>query len=326
MISRRSVLSGGVAGLAALGAGLGVSRRASARETAFEAAFPPEGRILDVNGIPTHAVIRGEGPDLVLIHGASATLREWTFRLIDALAPRYRCIAFDRPGLGYSGHLRPAYARAFGTASETPAEQAAHLAAAHAQVGRGAPVVLGHSYGGTVALAWGLGHDAAALVPVSAPSMVWPGDLGAVTALAASAVGGGLVIPVITAAIRLERMREMARGVFAPEPVPEGYFVHVGNALTLRRDSLRTNARQVEGLKPHVAAMRDRQAALVLPIELVHGTADHVVPAHVHSIPLAERVASARLALVDGAGHMVHQTHPDAIVAAVDRAAARAGL
>lgn len=324
MISRRSAVSGGIAAAFVLGAGVAVDARASAREAAFEAAFPPEGDLLDVGGVPVHAVIRGAGPDLVMLHGASASLREYTFRLIALLAPRYRCIAFDRPGLGYSGHIRPRYARAFSAASETPAEQAAHLAAAYAQVGTGGPLVLGHSYGGTVALAWGLDHPARALVALSAPSMQWPGDLGTITALAASAPGGGLVVPCVTAAIGLDRVRGMARAVFAPGAVPDGYFAHVGNALTLRRDSLRTNARQVQTLKPHVTAMAQRYDALRLPIEMVHGLADTIVPARVHSIPFAAAVPSAAVETIAGAGHMIHQTHPDAIVAAVDRAAARA--
>jgi len=35
-------------------------------------------------------------------------------------------------------------------------------------------------------------------------------------------------------------------------------------------------------------------------------------------------VASARLEIIEGAGHMPHHTHPVAVVAAVDRAATRA--
>ncbi len=322
MMTRRSALSGAAA-LTLVAGGVGVASRAAAREAGWVGAYPPEGTVLDVDGVATHAVIAGEGPDLVLIHGASASAREWTFRLMAALSPRYRCIAFDRPGLGHSGHLRPAHGRAFASASASPAEQAAHLARAHAQVGRGLPIVAGHSYGGATALAWGLDHPARALVPLAAPSLEWPGDLGWITALAGSALGGGLVIPVVTATIGLDRMRGMAEGVFAPEAVPEGYFAHVGNALTLRRDSLRTNARQVQALKRHVVAMSARYGELTLPIELVHGLADGIVPARVHSIPLAERWPDAALETIPGAGHMIHQTHPDRIVAAIDRAAAR---
>ena len=55
----------------------------------------------------------GEGPDVVLIHGAFGSLRDFTFDLSDRLSERYRVIAFDRPGLGYTDRTDQAYASAF---------------------------------------------------------------------------------------------------------------------------------------------------------------------------------------------------------------------
>jgi pimeloyl-ACP methyl ester carboxylesterase len=65
---------------------------------------------------------------------------------------------------------------------------------------------------------------------------------------------------------------------------------------------------------------------LSLPVEILHGIADTIVPADIHALPLSRRLPDARLTLIDGAGHMPHHTHPDAIIAAIDRARLRAGL
>jgi hypothetical protein len=79
--------------------------RASAREVAAEAAFPPTGAFVTVNGLRLHYEIAGTGPDLVMIHGASGSLRDLTFSLRDRLTDRYRVIVVDRPGLGHSDPL-----------------------------------------------------------------------------------------------------------------------------------------------------------------------------------------------------------------------------
>ncbi len=325
MISRRSAAR--LFAAAAAGAFL-AEARARARERAAEAAFPPEGRILDVpfrdRPVPVHAVVRGRGPDLVLIHGASGNSRDFTFDLIDRLSDRYRCIAFDRPGLGYTGNTDPAYARAFTSRAESPAEQAALLAAAYAELGDGPPLVLGHSFGGTVALAWGLGHPARALVLLAPVALEWQGGLGAIPTLTGSAAGGGLAVPLLTAAVPDGLLRRITQGIFVPDPMPAGYFAHIGAQLTLRRDSLRSNGRQVNGLKPHVTAMQARYRELALPIEWVHGTADTIVPHHVHALPFKVRHPATNLTLLDGVGHMPHHADPAAVVAAIDRANAAA--
>ena len=79
--------------------------RASAREAAAEADFPPTGAFVTVDGRRLHYEIAGNGPDLVLIHGASGSLRDMTFGLRDRLTDRFRVIAVDRPGLGHSDSL-----------------------------------------------------------------------------------------------------------------------------------------------------------------------------------------------------------------------------
>ncbi len=277
-----------------------------------------------MGGIPVHAVIRGTGPDLVMIHGASGNSRDFTYDLVGRLSARYRCIAFDRPGLGYTGRTDPVYDDAFSSRAETPGEQAALLAAAYAQLSDTAPLVLGHSFGGTVALAWALDHPAGALALFSPAAMRWKGGLGALYAVNASALGGTLAVPILSAFVPDERLRQIIERIFAPDPMPEGYLAHVGAQLTLRRASLRANARQVNDLKRHITRMQARYPTLALPIEWIHGTADTIVPPRVHAYPFKALMPGTNLVMLAGVGHMPHHSHPDAAVAAIDRAAARA--
>jgi len=134
-----------------------------------------------VDGTRVHYIDTGpdnpDAPAVVLIHGSSGNLNDWTFDIVGRLSDRYRVIAFDRPGLGYTDRISPAFEGAANTAAESPQQQAAFLKQAADTLGITRPIVLGHSYGGSVALAWGLDHDPAALVIVSAASNPWPGGL-----------------------------------------------------------------------------------------------------------------------------------------------------
>ncbi|WP_018303141.1 alpha/beta fold hydrolase [Wenxinia marina] len=299
--------------------------RAGARTRSVEAMYPPIGRILDVDGVPVHALVRGDGPDLVLIHGASGNLREF-LPLIARLQDRYRVIAFDRPGLGYTGRTDPAYADPFTLAAESPAEQARLLAAAARALGAERPLVLGHSYGGAVALAWALDEEAAGLIDVSGVAMPWPGGLGTLYRATDSRLGGAVVPALVAAAATRGQVAAAIESVFAPQPEPEGYVDEAGAALILSPGRFRANARQVNALRPHVVEMEPRYPSLHLPVEIVHGDADTIVPIGIHSIPLSQAIQGADLTVLDGMGHMPHRAAMDAVAAAVDRAAARAGL
>lgn len=311
-----------------VGAAVVVDRLAAAREARAVALYPPEGQIVTVMGRQVHAVVAGTGPDLVLIHGAGGNTRDMSFALLDKLAERYRVIILDRPGLGFTDRTDTRYDSRFMSQAESPAEQAALLQAAAAALGAERPLVLGHSYGNAVGLAWALEHPdhIAGLIDVAGVSMPWPGDLGTYYTVNGSALGGAIVAPLITALVPESRVRASIEAIFAPNPAPEGYATYVGADLTLRRDSLRANARQVNGLRPHIVAMSGRYGGLRLPVEIVHGDADDTVPLAIHSARLVEIIPDAVLTVLPGIGHMPHHADPVAVIAAIDRAAARAGL
>jgi pimeloyl-ACP methyl ester carboxylesterase len=316
MTSRKLVLS--VALLAGLAGGVFVvDRRATAHEDRANAAFPPQGQIIMVDGLQVHAYVAGSGPDLILIHGASGNLRDFTFALIPRLTDRYRVIAFDRPGLGWSDPLPHD--------NTSPTAQAAHLRRAADQLGVANPIVLGHSYGGAVALAWALDNpDTGALVLVSAASMPWEGGIWYMHNVMGSTLGGWTAVPLISAFAGDATAEAATRDIFKPDAMPDGYLAHIGAALTMRRSTLQANSAQVAGLKPFIVAMRARYGELTLPVEAVHGDTDTIVPLHVHSRPLSELLPNVHLTVLPGTGHMPHHADATQVLAAIDRAAARA--
>jgi pimeloyl-ACP methyl ester carboxylesterase len=304
-----------------------VQLRAAAREASARENYPPSGQIVSLPEADIHLHVSGAGPDVVLIHGASGSLRDFTFDLAGRLAQDYRVIAVDRPGHGWS--TRPLdYQGVLNTAAEPPELQARLLREAVAEVGVTRPVIVGHSYGAAVALAWALDapDETAGLVLMGGASMPWPGELDRFYRLNASLAGSALVIPVLTAFAPRSRIETSTARIFDPQPMPAGYLEHFGPLRSLSRSSMRANAQQVNSLRPHLVEMEKRYPRLEVPVELLHGTADTTVPLDIHSEPIAEILPNAVLSRLEGTGHMPHHARPEETVAAIGRVAARAGL
>ena len=323
-----------LAGLAFLAGAVVTGGMARARIRSAEAEFPPIGQYVTVNGIQIHYVRKGTGPDLVLLHGAGGNLREFTFDLLDRLTDRYTVTVFDRPGMGYSDGSNGVTKRAFASEGESPAQQAEILRAAAAALGLRNPIIVGHSFGAIVCMAWALAgldepdapHNASAVVSLSGVLMPWPGDLGLYYRINGSAFGGLVTIPFIAGFASDNQIDTTISAIFSPQPNPAGYADYVGASLTLRPEQFRANVRQVNSARPHVVTMSARYCDLILPIEIVHGDADVIVPIHVHPLEMIKIVDTANLTALPGIGHMPHHVDPASTIAAIDRASVRAGL
>lgn len=303
------------------------------RTAQAEAIYPPLGKFVEVTGGRVHYLQEGSGPHVVLVHGASGNMRDFTFDLLGRLTDRYTVTVFDRPGLGYTDRVPGVAKGATATEGDSPMDQASMLREAATIIGITNPVVVGHSLGGIVAYAWALEGlhtenlvNAKAVVSLAGVAMPWPGDLGWHYSHNGSAFGGAVTIPLMSAIVSRAYVRNQVGDIFAPHAPPSGYAEYVGVGLALRPDSFRANIRQINTLRPHVVEMAKSYPELFLPIEIVHGTADETVPINIHTSEIAKIVSSANVVALDGVGHMPHHTHPEAVLQAINRAIIRAGL
>lgn len=294
--------------------------KAARHEARAQAEYPPLGQFVSVNGVRLHILQAGQGPDIVLIHGASGNMRDFTLDLVGRLTDRYRVTVVDRPGLGHSDRLDRDGATIF--------EQADILVAAMGQLGVTRPLVLGHSYGGAVALAWATRHPeaTAGLILLAAASNPWEGPLSTYYKVLSHPLGQVLAVPVLTAWVPDHVVTDTIAQVFAPQPTPQGYAAYIGAGLTLQRRALRENALQRASILDEVRQMVPDYAQIDLPVEILHGDADTTVWPDIHSEPLSRQIAGARYVVMHGVGHSPHHAEPDTVIAAIDRAATRAGL
>ena len=313
---RRTFLAG--AGAAALSTYAGPSAFAQTRSEA-ERAYPPIGEVITVDGLAVHAAEFGSGgPPVVLLHGASVNLRDWTFSHARALAARRRVIAMDRPGFGYSER---------GPGRWPPTRQAGRLRAAAKAMGVERPILVGHSWGAIVALAWALSapDEVSGVVTVSGATMPWGAGVALLDGLG---VGRYAVRRYMNRLARNAENGSIERFVaraFRPQTPPQGYLDYVGAPLTLRAATLDANSEDLA--QTHSALLRQARAyrTLDVPVEIVHGDRDWLLSVDRHAERFAERLPNARMSIARGVGHMAHHARPDLVEAAIARISAEAG-
>ncbi|MEM7242789.1 MAG: alpha/beta hydrolase [Pseudomonadota bacterium] len=278
-------------------------------------AFPPIGQFIELDGGRLHYIDKGDGPALILLHGAGANLRDWTFRQFDTLAKTHRVIAFDRPGYGYSdrfahGHL-------------TLEREAMLIKQAAEKLGVSNAMIVGFSYGGTVTARLALDHpDFAQKLLLIAPAVHdWPSRTVDWThGLLSTPVIGPLAMNIVYALAPRSYFMNAYRGVFYPEDLPEGYLDHVGLGLSTKPSVQVHNGHQIQNLLSEIEKMMPRYAELTQRIHLIHGTADRSVSYQYHSEDFIADAVNADITFefIDGIGHGIHQSGTDQILSAIE--------
>ena len=273
--------------------------------------LPPEHETVEVKGRTLHYIRQGSGPPLVLLHGASSSLRDWTFQHVDVLSRNWTVIAFDRPGLGASD---PA-------SDPSLSAQGLLMRRALSALGIGRVTLAGHSFGGAVALAWALDapDSVAGMVLTGAPSHAWPGTAGRLYDLTNTPVIGWAFSEALPWVVAKSTIKERVSSAFEPQAMPNGYIEHTDPRRVTFPPAYRRNAAQVGILKKQLEAMTPQYGNLSMPLQIIHGEADDTVSATIHSIPLAKAAQNADLHLLPGMGHMPHHMAPEVFYQAIDR-------
>ena len=282
--------------------------------------FPITGQLIEIKGTKIHVAVMGAGPDLVMIHGSSGNLRDFTTSLASRLAKTYRVILIDRPGLGHSD--------SFDAKGETLRDQALVLRDVSRQLGAKKPLVLGHSFGGALALAWALPapKDISALILLSAPSHPWDTGLSVYYKIMSAPFFGNCASRFVCAFAPERTIQTNLKETFSPQAIPEGYRDRLGLELYLQPKVMLANARQRRNLKKQIREMTPLYPKISVPTEIVHGTSDNIVPIEIHAKLLAKDLPNSNLTELKGIGHMPHHWSQDAVCKAIGSAAKRAGL
>jgi pimeloyl-ACP methyl ester carboxylesterase len=189
-------------------------------------------------------------------------------------------------------------------------------------------VVVGHSYGGGIAVLLAARHPALVAGLVLVASVGAEGSVVALDrVLALPVVGtGASVAALLTSSWLGPRLRRHLSSLqFGPAQVVSRYFPDDGMVAAARdRSSWRSFVVEQRALVAELPMVRDALDHLALPVAVVAGTRDAVVPARA-SARLAAAIGGAELVLVPGAGHFLLTDAPGVVARAVERVSARAG-
>jgi pimeloyl-ACP methyl ester carboxylesterase len=311
-------------GLLVAGLGLAASWLVVRSKTAqAERENPPRGKFVEVDGVRLHYLERGSGPALVLLHGNGVFANDFEYSgLLNQLSGRYRVIAFDRPGYGYSERPR--------STVWTPDAQARLLHHALQEIGVDSAIVLGHSWGTMVAVAMGLQVPDFVRGLVLLSGYYYPSlrlDVPIVSQPAIPIIGD---IMRYTVSPLISRMLWplLAKRVFSPMQVSER-FRQLPPWMALRPKQLRASGAEAALMVPAAMSLSKRLDGLRVPVQIITGTQDKIVKPATQSERLHEAMQdvghSSELHLQPGVGHMVHYAHPEQVASAVDAIAAQVG-
>lgn len=265
---------------------------------------------------------RGAGDPVVLVHGGASDARTWT-PLVPTLAASHRAIAYSRRFAWPNPPLPP-------DADDPIATHVADLAALLAALGAAPAHLVGHSWGGLVALLTAMRHPdlVRSLVLIEPPALTLfvsvpprPRELARLAlrrpgaALAIVAFGARAIAPTERAFRRGDddaALTAFGRGILGPRAFA---------ALTdERRAQVRANlatdrALMLRGGWPRLDA--DELAALATPTLLLVGDRSPSIFRHL-AAGLRDTLPRADLVPIAGTSHLVHEDAPTATATAIN--------
>ena len=287
---------------------------------AIERTYPNIGELTDVGGYRLNALHlprppTSDLPALVFIHGASGNLRDQFEAFAAPLRGRAEMLFVDRPGHGYSER---------GTAENAlPSGQADAIARLMDKRGIKSAIIIGHSFGGAIAAAFGVRHPERTegllfLAPATHP---WPGGVDWYYTLAAMPVFGWLFTRLLVIPIGLRRIENGTLNIFHPNKRPADYIAKTAPELVLRPETFRNNAADVVNLFAYVSAHAPRYREIKAPTIIITGDSDDIVLEELHSRGLARDILGAELITIHNLGHKPDYVTTDVAIAAMERLA-----
>jgi pimeloyl-ACP methyl ester carboxylesterase len=249
----------------------------------------------EVDGLALHYVVEGEGPPVVLLHGLGGFGESWRHN-IPALARRTQVFALDLPGYGRSAKPQGAYDLAF---------FARAVLGFMETLGLGQASLVGHSLGGAVAVTSALTHPArverlcllGALVPGFSYEPSWIYRMLAVPGIgeALALFGNARVYKAALARCfhrpEMDEVGFLVEFAYAARTTPQSRAAYLATLRHVRRDFVDRRS-----------AYRRALSTLDVPVLLIHGHGDRVVPA-AHVASAAETFPRATTRWIDACGH-----------------------
>jgi pimeloyl-ACP methyl ester carboxylesterase len=268
-----------------------------------------DGEFVVVEGLRLHYVSEGTGTPVVLVHGNAGFTHDYSAVMRSLAEHGYRALAFDRPGHGQSERPLDEIATA-----EVQA-RLIHEALLKLKVER--PIMVGHSWGGVLVLAYALRYEAdiSAVVLLAPATYPEAEHFDAQRALIKIPGLGDLIIRMSSPLIEREIRRNLERA-FSPDEVPSNYL-ELATAIWNRPGQIKAIVQDESDFSPTALSLSHRYGEIRVPTIIVTGDSDLLVKPELHAFPLHNTIKHSGLIVLNKTGHMLPHTRPEAVLEAV---------
>lgn len=279
---------------------------------------PSTSKFVTVDGTRLHFLIKGQGRPVVLIHGNPGSGKDWT-RVFGPLAANHKAIAFDRPGHGRSE--RPKHIDA------TVEVQARLLHDALKQLQVERPIVVGHSWGGALALVYAINYpqEVAGVVLVAPAAYASQDGVSLVTELPAVPVIGDAVNFVLRPLFAATFVRSELKKAFSPDPVPKNYLRSVLSEWT-RSKKVKAYSLDETSLNDSLKKFSPRYPEISVPVSILAGDSDLIVSEKNNAERLHQTLPKSLLTVLPKTGHQIPFTRPQAVLDEIESVQRLSGL
>jgi len=268
-------------------------------------------RYLEIEKTKLHLIQGGTGQQtVVMLHGNAGDIQDFEYGVAELLSKSYRVIGFDRPGHGKSE--RP------GSEAASVEFQALLLHKTLRSLGVNNAILLGHSWGASLALCYALKYPAETAGLVLLAPAAFPGadPNPLMQAVVKTPLIGGFTLMLGKTLMGDERLRHKLERAFYPQPVPENYL-RMATSSWLGRKRLRAYLEDEWSLNASLRRMSKHYGELRMPVVIVTGDQDQIVSPKENAYRLKERIPQAQLVELKGAGHEIPLTRPDSVYCAL---------
>lgn len=269
----------------------------------------PTGSFAQVGKLRIHYTEHpGSGTPVVLIHGLPGTEEDW--EAVTPLLAGHRTIGIDRPGFGYS------------TGGYVPFDrQLEAIDALLRKLRVVRPILVGHSYGGTISLGFAERYPSEVRGLVLVDAAAAGQHLGAFASAQAHLVQF-MQLPIIRQVANATfgqllvtaSVNRTENEAFHPQAVIAAHH-HRVLAINMTHGNLEAYAGEELAANGVIAQLDKRLGAIAVPAVVIQGDGDELVHP-IHGRELAARLPNSRLVMVHG-GHMQPYDHPAAVAVAV---------
>lgn len=269
-----------------------------------------EAHLIMVEDLRVHYIDAGTGRTVVMIHGNAGNVEDFEFGAIQLLSSNYRVVAIDRPGHGSSDRPNGKVV--------TIEYQARLLHETLSTLGISKPILVGHSWGAALALAYALNYpdDVSGMVLLAPAAYPDNGESRFLRFATRTPVIGDMSLVLGKTFLGRHILKQALAQAFYPQAVPNSYL-KTACALWLGRRQVKAYLEDESALNNSLKRMSERYSKIRVPIVIVTGDKDRIVSANENAYRLHSVVSGSQLIELKDTGHEIPQTHPASIYSAL---------